>query len=59
MRNKVLNTIAVVLTAIGFFLLLREENSNTEQMTLAFTNAVVYWFVALLCYMGAMGKENK
>ena len=59
MKSKVLYTIAVVLAAIGFFLLLREENTNTEQMTLAFTNACVYWFLALLCYMGAMRKTNK
>lgn len=59
MRNKVLNTIAAVLVAIGFLFLLREENTTTEQMTLAFTNTCVYWFLALLCYMGAMRKENK
>lgn len=59
MKSKVLNAIAVVLTAIGFFLLLREENNSTEQCTLAFMNAVVYWFLALLCYIGAMRKENK
>lgn len=59
MRNKVFTTIAVVLAAIGFLFLLREGNTTTEQITLAFTNTCVYWFLALLCYMGALKKENK